>query len=609
MSRTFIAFLAAALVVVLPRHAAAQIDIAGEWASRIHEDLNHRSPGPALGDYGGLPLNDAGRQKATSWDASILSSPEEQAKPHPAQYHMRGPGTNLRIQKVIDPYDQHLIAYTITGLYGRADRIIWMDGRPHPSPYAEHLWQGFSTGQVVDNKLVVTTTHMKTGVIQRNGGAASYKSTMTEYFVRHGDILTMTSFVEDPAYLEEPFVRTSTWVLTPNLGIDTRMLMEVVEELADRPKDYVPSYPLGTKHEEFAKNFGIPFEATQGGSETLYPDYLPKLRAMIKGEKPQASAKFVIPGTVPAALLAPPPVHQEDKVGDIEVLQVRPNIYMLIGAGAHVTVQTGSDGVLVVDAGSESMTEPLLAAIRKISTAPIRYLVLTHVHPESTGGTIKIVEAGGPRTNATGARSTPANIDSGVATIAHENVNQRLSLAKDLQEESLPTSTFYSERKDIFFNGEAIELLSVPKAHTDGDILVFFRKSDVVSAGGLLDTTRYPMIDAETGGSLQGVINGLTKMIDLTVPERNQMGGTVVVPGHGRLCNEADIVEYRNMVVIVRDRIRDMVKKGLTLEQVKAARPTLDYDALYGSTTGSWTTDMFINEVYKELSATTRATQ
>src|SRR5205085_2120764 len=158
---------AAVLLVGHATVAGAQIDISGEWGSRIHEDLNHRSPGPALGDYGGLPLNDAGRQKATSWDASILSSPEEQAKPHPAQYFMRGPGTNLRIQKTIDPFDQHLIAYTITGLYGRADRTIWMDGRPHPSQYAEHQWQGFSTGAVVNNKLVVTTTHMKTGVIQR----------------------------------------------------------------------------------------------------------------------------------------------------------------------------------------------------------------------------------------------------------------------------------------------------------------------------------------------------------------------------------------------------------------------------------------------------------
>jgi cyclase len=379
--------------------------------------------------------------------------------------------------------------------------------------------------------------------------------------------------------------------------------MEVVEELADRPKDYVPSYPLGTKHEEFAKNFGIPFEATQGGSETLYPDYIPKLRQMIKGETPAKTA-FKIPGTV-ANPAAPPvmPKTLDGPADEIAVIQVRPNIHMLVGDGAHVTVQTGKDGVLVVDSGEGKMTPKLLAAVRTISNAPLRYLVLTHAHKESTGGTLAVVAAGGPRTNATGARSTPANVDGGVATVAHENVNQRLSLADDLKEESLPTSTFYSERKDIYFNGEAIELLSVPKAHTDGDILVFFRASDVVAAGGVLDTTHYPHIDAGMGGSLQGTIMALTKIIELTVPERNQMGGTLVIPAHGRLSNEADIVEYRNMVIIVRDRIRDMVRKGMTLEQVKAARPTLDYDALYGTTTGEWTTEMFIAEAYKELSA------
>lgn len=275
------ACLTACLVVFLAAPASAQIDISGEWGSRLHEDLHHRGRGAQLGDYTGMPINEAGRLKATSWDASILSLPEEQAKPHPAQYHMRGPATNLRITKVLDPFNQELIAYRIEGLYGRADRIIWMDGRPHPPAYAEHLWQGFSTGRVEDNKLVVTTTHLKAGWVNRNGVPASAKSTMTEYFVRHGDMLTLMSIVDDPVYFEEPLVRTMTWMLHANLGVDNRMIFEIVDELA-REGDYVPAYPLGTKHDGFAKEYGIPFEATQGGRETLYPEYIPKLREMLR---------------------------------------------------------------------------------------------------------------------------------------------------------------------------------------------------------------------------------------------------------------------------------------------------------------------------------------
>jgi len=164
-----------------------------------------------------------------------------------------------------------------------------------------------------------------------------------------------------------------------------------------------------------------------------------------------------------------------------------------------------------------------------------------------------------------------------------------------------PTDTYFTKKKELFFNGEPIEIFHEPSAHTDGDSLVFFRHSDVISAGDLFVTTTYPVIDLERGGNIQGIIGALNHILDIAIPKEKQEGGTYVIPGHGRLCDEADVLEYRDMVTIIRDRIQDLVKKGMTLDQVKAARPTLDYDGRYGAKTGFWTTDMFIEAVYRSL--------
>jgi hypothetical protein len=261
--------------------AFAQVDISGEWAARVTEDQPHRAPGAELGDYTGLPINAAARQKASHWDASILALPERMAQPHPAQYFMRGPGPNMRVAKRTDPVTHALVAYTLEGVFGRDDRIIWMDGRPHPSEHAEHTWEGFSTGKVEGNRLVVTTTHMKYGVIQRNGVPASAHATMSEHFIRHGDYLTLVSIVYDPVYLEEPFIRTSHWMRSSNITPDQRWLFEVVDEVAGHPLGYVPHYPFGTKQTGFAEHHGLPFEATQGGKDTIYPEYEQKIRQLL----------------------------------------------------------------------------------------------------------------------------------------------------------------------------------------------------------------------------------------------------------------------------------------------------------------------------------------
>jgi hypothetical protein len=257
-------------------------DISGDWAVISNEDQPHRAPGPELGDYTGLPMNDADRQKADAWDASVLASPERQTQAHPVQYLMRGPGPALRILKVLDPVTQELVAYTIAGGFGRADRVIWMDGRPHPSDFSEHTWDGFSTGEWVNGQLVVTTTHMKQGVIQRNGAATSPYGKMVEHFFRHGEYMTMAFTVDDPIFLEEPIMRSHTWRLNLNGNLTFGNSFEAVDEIADRPPGYVPSYPLGVTHGEFAERFNLPFEATRGGKESLYPEYQLKIEQMRK---------------------------------------------------------------------------------------------------------------------------------------------------------------------------------------------------------------------------------------------------------------------------------------------------------------------------------------
>ena len=279
-----LASLVAGMALLVAAPAAAQFDLSGEWAAlnQVSEDQPHRAPGATLGDYTGLPINEAARLKARSWDASILSQPERQAQPHPVQYAYRGGGgPNLRIEKVIDPVSYQLVAYKFTGYFGRADRIIWMDGRPHPSEYAEHQWQGFSTGEWVGNALKVTTTHMKMGVIQRNGVPASPYSRMIEFWTRHADHLGQFSWVDDPMYLEEPMVRTTDWLWNPQQHVGEPVPFDTVDELGDRPLGWVPSWPLGTEQRDFAKEFGLPFEATQGGKETLYPEYQQKIKQLL----------------------------------------------------------------------------------------------------------------------------------------------------------------------------------------------------------------------------------------------------------------------------------------------------------------------------------------
>jgi hypothetical protein len=262
----------------------AQKDIAGEWDNRFDEDFLERIPGPDIGDYLGIPLNDAARRHADSWDASLLTLPEHQCKPHPSDYGIRGPA-QMRVWKEMDTVAQTLIAYHTHIFWQAPERVIWMDGRARPPDYVPHTWQGFSTGKWEGDVLTITTDHLKTGWIRRNGIPRSENAVITEHWVRHGKYLTVATIVNDPVYLTEPFIRTTDFVANPDQQIPAYPCESVVE--IDRPQGAVPHHLPGTNPflSEFAMRYNVPVEATRGGAETMYPEYRMKMKNFPKTTK------------------------------------------------------------------------------------------------------------------------------------------------------------------------------------------------------------------------------------------------------------------------------------------------------------------------------------
>lgn len=269
----------------------------------------------------------------------------------------------------------------------------------------------------------------------------------------------------------------------------------------------------------------------------------------------------------------------------IESWHVQGNVHLLVGAGANVAVQIGEDGVLVVDTGAAASREALLTAIRELSDAPIRWIVNTNADLDHTGGNETVSQAGMT------VNGNPA------AIISHEKVLARMTVANRPVTE-MPLDTFFESGRDFYFNGEAVFLYHTP-SHTDGDVVVYFRGSDVLLAGDVFDTMQYPVIDLEAGGSVDGYIRGLNLMLDIAVPKYLQEGGTYVIPGHGRVADEADLLSFRDMLVIVRARVADLVAQGMTLAQVQAAKPALDYDLRYD--TAEWSSADFVAAVYRDL--------
>ena len=304
-----------------------------------------------------------------------------------------------------------------------------------------------------------------------------------------------------------------------------------------------------------------------------------------------------------AILASPSPYATENKAQapgeDLAIWPVRGSVYMISGPAGNATVQVGKDGILLVDTLTAEVSAHLLAAIRKISDGPIRFIVNTHAHPDHVGGNA-VIAAAGDSVAGGNVEKVIANPQQGAAVIAHENVLTRMTLA-ELPFEALPTMTYIAERKVLFLNGEGIQIDHQPSAHTDGDSIVFFRRSDVISAGGVFTPGRYPFVDVKNGGTIQGTIDALNHIIDLAISEDKEEGGTMIIPGHGRLCDEFDVVEYRDMLTIVQDFVRELIKEGRSLEQIQQAKPTMGYDAIYASDVGPWTTRQFVEAVYREL--------
>jgi cyclase len=302
---------------------------------------------------------------------------------------------------------------------------------------------------------------------------------------------------------------------------------------------------------------------------------------------------------------AAPPAARPDGAGSVHVWPVQRNIYALFGPGGNSTVSVGDEGVLVVDAMTAQAAPDLIAAIKTISNKPIRWIVNTHSHPDHAGGNAAVAKSG--------VYVATGNIrgGGGASILSFESALMRLNGSAaspdKVAEGGWPTDSFFVKQKDMFFNGEPVITIHVPKAHTDGDAIVFFRRSDVIAAGDVFTPDRYPVIDLTEGGSINGLIAGLNLLIELAVPEFNEEGGTMIVPGHGRICDESDVGDYRDMVTIVRDRIQDLIGKKMTLEQVKAAHPTFDYDGVYASP--AYTGDMFVEAVYRSLTAPATAAQ
>ena len=287
----------------------------------------------------------------------------------------------------------------------------------------------------------------------------------------------------------------------------------------------------------------------------------------------------------------------------VEVIDVRPNVFVIAGGGANITVQVGDDGVVVVDAGSAANPAAVVATIKRLTPQPIRYIIDTGPDADHVGGNEAVSQAGESLFGRARLGGQRQEFMAPVASIlAVEGVLQRMTAASEstpaYPAAAWPTETFHYARKYLYLNGEAIEVLHQPAAHTDSDAFVFFRRSDVVAAGDVLDTRRFPVIDVDRGGSIQGEIDALERLADIAVPSEpivSREAGTIVVPGHGRLCDHFDVIEYRDMVTIVRDRIRDLVQAGRSIADVKAAKPALGYTGRYGDA------DAFVESVYRSL--------
>lgn len=579
------------LTIVAVQSTIAQTTLTGYWEPIYHEDYIDRVPGPAIGDYAGMPITDAARLRGDSWDASLLTVPEHQCMPHPSTYGFRGVGT-LRIWETRNPETQQLIKLDTWISWQSQHREIWLDGRRPPPRNALHTWQGFSIGQLRDNALVVDTTHLKAGWARRNGLPLSDQATMREYFFRHDGTLTHVAIVTDPVYLSEPLVRSNGFRYATN-GTTIPYPCRPAVEIA-RPRGAVPHHlPGQNPFLEEVTSHRIPAAAARGGAYTMMPEYLDGTRSSHHAATLSTARPATTDSQRSNSKRRPPPEPEPE----LAVLHIQAGLHLISGSGGNVVVQVGNQGVLLVDTGVSGTADQLVTIVKDLVGArKLRYIINTGSDADHVGGNEKLRKSGETILGGNVVMDDPRG-QQGATVIAHENVQIRLiSSTPPVSEELWPTETFSEDTYDFFFNDEALELIHPPVAHADGDLMVFFRKSDVLVAGDILAMTSYPVVDLDRGGSINGLIAALNTIIEIAVPRDKQEGGTLIVPGHGRLCDEADVVEYRDMVTIIRDRIQDLVEKGMTLQQVQEARPTADYDGRFGMNRSA-----FVEAVYRSL--------
>ena len=293
---------------------------------------------------------------------------------------------------------------------------------------------------------------------------------------------------------------------------------------------------------------------------------------------------------------------------DLEVVRVRPNVYMIAGAGANITVHIGSEGILLVDTGSAEASDKVLAAIGKLTDQRIRYIFNTSGDADHMGGNARLARAGLtllPTSGTGGAEGTrdAASNNGGAAVLAHDNVMSRLIAAP---ESSWPSETFTGTGRSLYLNNDGVQMIHLLAAHSDADSIVAFRRADVIATGAIVDLQRFPVIDTKTGGTIRGELAALNRLMDMAIPAVPLAwleGRTLLIPAYGRVFDQADLVEYRDMVTIVRDRINSMMKEGMALDQIKKGNPTVGYRKRYGADSGPWTTDMFVEAIYNGLTA------